>query len=419
MPFTCRGYTIASMGDLEARRKRVLLRVDLNSPIDPSTGEILDDSRIKEHASTIRVLLEMGASVAVMSHQGRPLSRDFTRLERHSVLLSKLVGVEVSYVDDVMGPEARRRIRALRPGDVLLLDNSRLHSEDVVEASPEVHASSIMVKTLAPLFDYYVNDAFSACHRSQASIVGFPLALPSAAGRLLEREVGALERATSGPERPKVFILGGAKVGDAVKLVSRLHSTGVADEILTGGLVALAFMAAMGYSMPRAVERALGEAGANDEVISEARRIIGKGAPVRVPIDFLVSRDGRVEVEPARGLKGAPGDIGPSTLEYYTAKLRKARVAVLRGPMGIIEDERFRRGTVRLLSELLERGVYTVIGGGHSNLLLSLLPPRLTKKIGHRSLAGGAMLQYLSGEPMPCLEALSKSFQKYWKKRAS
>ncbi len=414
MPLTCRGYTIASMRDLDARNKRILLRLDLNSPLDPATGEILDDSRLREHSKTIRELLEASASVAIMAHQGRPLSKDFTRLEKHSEALSRLLGLEVSYIDDVIGPEARRRIRALKPGEVLLLDNSRLLSEDFVEAEPKTHASSIMVRTLAPLFDYYVNDAFSACHRSQASIVGFPLALPSAAGIVLEEEVRALERVTRGPERPKVFVLGGAKVRDAIKLINSLHSAGTADEILTGGLVALAFLVAMGYDVSRSVERALKEASVTSEIINEARRLVGRGAPIRVPIDFLVPHNEGVEVEPARGLKRVPMDIGPSTLEYYAAKLRKARIAVFRGPMGVIEDERFRRGTARLISEALERGVYTVIGGGHSNVILSLLPPGLSKRLGHRSLAGGAMLHYLSGEPMPCLEALSESYRLYW-----
>ena len=415
MPLKCMGYTIASMGDIEARNKRILLRVDINSPLDPATGEIIDDSRLREHSRTVKRLLEAGASVAIIAHQGRPLSRDFTRLEKHSEALSRLVGVEVSYVDDVIGPEARRRIKALKPGEALLLDNSRLLSEDFIEAEPKAHASSIMVKALAPLFDYYVNDAFSACHRSQASIVGFPLVLPSAAGIVLEGEVRALERVTRGPERPKVFVLGGAKVRDAVKLIRSLHSSGTADEILTGGLVALAFMVAMGYDVSRSVEKVLEESGVTDEIINEARRLIGRGAPIRVPIDFLVTHNGGVEVEPARGLKRPPRDIGPSTIEYYAAKLRKARVAVFRGPMGVVEDERFRRGTLRLLHEALDSGVYTVLGGGHSNMLLSLLPPGLSKKLGHRSLAGGAMLQYLSGERMPCLEALSESYKLYWR----
>ena len=411
MTFTYNGKTIASLEDLDIRGKRVLLRVDINSPIG-SEG-LLDDTRLRMHAPTIKRLAEEGAGVAVISHQGRPLEGDFTRLKAHAERLAEILGMEVEYVPDIIGPYALRRIKELQPGRVVMLDNTRLLSEDYIQASPEAHASSILVTELSPHFNYYINDAFAVSHRSQASVVGFPLRLPSAGGPLMEKEVEALSRVLHGGERPKTLVLGGAKLGDAIKLIKSLVEAGSVDEILTTGLVSLLFHLAMGTRLPPAVEALIREK-AGGEAVVEARRLAAAGAPIRVPLDYMVEVDGGVEIQPAKTLRGSPKDIGPSTIEYYRYKLARSRVTVLRGPAGVIEDPRFRRGTEELLRAALESRAYVILGGGHFNAILSRMPRSLVERVGHISSGGGAMIYFLTRKPLPGLEALAESYKRFW-----
>lgn len=407
------GRRLLGLDDIDVSGKRVLVRIDINSPLGEN-GEILDDTRMRAHVPTIRELVDRGAMVVLLSHQGRPASGDFTRLARHAERLSTLLGMPVEYVDDVIGPEARRRINSLKPGRVLLLDNSRLVSEDYVEAPPEVHARGIMVSTLAPLFDYYVNDAFATAHRSQASIVGFPLVLPSAAGRLMEKELRALSRAVSRDERPKVFVLGGAKLKDAVKIIEFLVSSGVADAILTTGLVSLLFLLAQGYNVGDAEKVIVEKAG--EKVIEEARRLAAREPVIKTPLDYLAEIDGSVEVVEYSRIVGAPKDIGPATIEYYSREIRRARVVVMRGPAGVIEDPRFRRGTRALVAEALRSGAFTIFGGGHFNAILGELPEELRRRVGHISTGGGALLYFLSGRTLPGLKALADSYEAFMKR---
>ncbi len=411
MTFTYNGRTIASLEDLKLQGRRVLLRVDMNSPLGKEG--LIDDTRLRMHAPTIRMLIEEGAGVVVITHQGRPLETDFTRLKTHAERLSQILGIEVEYVPDIIGPYAIRRIKDLQPGRILMLDNTSLLSEDYIQASPEAHASSILVTELSPHFNYYINDAFAVSHRSQASVVGFPLKLPSAGGPLMEREVGALSRVLHGGERPKTLVLGGAKLGDAIKLVKSLVETGSVDEILTTGLVSLLFHLAMGTRLPPAVEALIREK-AGGEAVMEARRLAAAGAPIRVPLDYMVEIDGGVEIQPAKTLRGSPKDIGPSTIEYYRYKLARSKVTVLRGPAGVIEDPRFRRGTEELLRAALESGAYVILGGGHFNAILAKMPRSLVERVGHISSGGGAMIYFLTRKPLPGLEALAESYKRFW-----
>lgn len=412
MTFIYNGRTIASLGDLELRGRKALLRVDMNSPVGVDGG-LLDDTRLRMHAPTIKEMLDAGASVVVITHQGRPLEGDFTRLKPHSERLSSILGVDVEYVPDVIGPEAIRAIKALGPGEVLMLDNTRLMSEDYIQAPPEAHASTILVTELSPHFHYYVNDAFAVSHRSQATVVGFPYRLPSAGGPLMEREVLALSKVLEDGERPKTLVLGGAKLGDAIKLVKSLVETGSVDEILTTGLVSLLFHLAMGTRLPARVEALIRDK-AGGEAVVEARRLAAAGAPIRVPLDYMVEVDGAVEIQPAKSLRGAPKDIGPSTVEYYRYKLARSRVTVLRGPAGVIEDPRFRRGTEELLRAALESGAYVILGGGHFNAILARMPRSLVERVGHVSSGGGAMIYFLTRKPLPGLEALAESYRRFW-----
>jgi len=398
---------ILTLDDLDLSHKKVLLRLDINSPIDPDSQDILDDTRFRAHAPTIRELVEKGAAVVVMSHQGRPAGDDFVRLEKHARVLSRVTGLNVEYVDDVIGPEARKRISRLKPGQILLLDNTRLVSEDYIEASPEVHAKGIMVTTLSKHADAYVNDAFATAHRSQASIVGFPLVMPAAAGRLLEREVRALTRAVSTEEKPKVFVLGGAKLKDTVRVIRHLVESGAADEVLTVGLVGLLFLLVQGVSVGAAHKIIIKKAG--QETLDLARKLVATGAPIKVPRDFLAEINGNVEVVDAKSIRGAPKDIGPETVEYYGQLMEEARVIVMRGPAGVIEDPRFRSGTKLLVQKALETKAFTIFGGGHFNAILSTLPESLRQRVGHISTGGGALLYFLAGRELPGLKALAST----------
>ncbi|MEN2999577.1 MAG: phosphoglycerate kinase [Acidilobaceae archaeon] len=406
------GKKIATMDDVDFSRKKVLLRVDFNSPVDPRTGKLLDVSRIVEHSVTVKELAERGAAVVVMSHQGRPLDSDYVGLALHAEALSKVIGQEVKFVEDVTGPAARAAIERAEPGEVLVLDNTRFMAEDNVEAPPEKHANSVLVSRLSPLFSYFVNDAFATSHRSQATIVGFPLKLPSVAGRVMEKELKALNRVVEMPDRPKVFVLGGAKLDDTFKVVKHVVQSGIADEVLTGGLVGVMFLMAKGVEVPRDVAARV-MARIPPELFEEAKELVRKHDNVLAPQDFAVETKEGVSVSQAHSIAGAPKDIGPATVEDYRGKIERAKIVVMRGPVGVIEDQRFRAGTEALVRAALQSKAFTVFGGGHFISMAASLPEQERAKVGHISTGGGALLYFLAGNVLPGLEALARSNEKF------
>ncbi len=407
---------LPTIDDLDERYSlkgsKVLLRIDINSPVDPSTGEILDDARIRAHAVTVRELAERGAAVVVLSHQGRPGESDFVPLRQHARLLAKYSKIDVDYVDDVIGPEARKRIDALQPGQALLLDNTRLISEEIIEAKPERHAKSIFVKRLAPHVNYYVNDAFATAHRSQPSIVGFPLLMPSAVGRVMEKELAALARLYSAEERPRVFVLGGGKVHDTLRILEHLHANKAVDRVLTAGLIAELFMLAKGIDIGD-INRRLLESKGITALIPRARRLLLRGLPLETPVDFVTLVGGEVRVETVGNIRGLIRDIGPQTVKMYSEIMREARLIVLRGPAGVVEDPRFREGSRALVKAAVDSSAFVIIGGGHLNAIVSELG--LSGRLNlHVSTGGGALLLFLAGEELPGLVALQRSAAKYF-----
>ncbi|MET1129216.1 MAG: phosphoglycerate kinase [Thermoproteota archaeon] len=418
MPFSLPPYsTIATIDDLDEKvglkNSKVLLRVDINSPVDPATGAILDDTRIRRHSKTVRELAERGAAVVVLSHQGRPGDPDFVSLKAHREVLEKHVGLPVDFVEDVIGPTARKRIRELKPGEVLLLDNTRLVSEEIIEATPEKHASSIFVSRLASLVNCYVNDAFATAHRSQPSIVGFPMVLPSAAGRVMEEELKALAKVFAEGEeaRPRVFVLGGGKVHDTLRILENVLRNKAADRILTGGLVAELFMVAKGINLGDKNMSFLEEKGLL-ALVPRARRLLLRGLPVETPIDFVTEVEGAVRIEPASNVEGLIRDIGPETVKVYTEIVREARTVVLRGPLGVIEDPRFRIGSMEVMKAAASGDAFVIVGGGHMNLIASELGLTESDRV-HVSTGGGALLLLLAGEELPGIKALAISARKF------
>ncbi len=227
---------------METRDKRVFLRVDINVPLDPSTHQILDDTRIKAISKTLSELDE--ARVVLGSHQSRPGKDDFTSLEPHANLLSQYCSQKIKFVDDVIGPHALLKITKIQPGEILVLDNLRFCAEENIDDKREKLVKTHFVRRLAPLFDLYVDDAFATAHRSQPSIVGLPELLPSAAGRLMEKELDAVSTLLEEPKRPCVYALGGSKIEDKIPVIENILSRGKADKVLLGGVPAKLFLRA-------------------------------------------------------------------------------------------------------------------------------------------------------------------------------
>ncbi len=392
---------VRTLDDLDPAGSAVGVRVDINSPIGPD-GSLADDSRLRAHVETLQELLDRDARVVVLAHQGRPGGDDFTTLEAHTEALSELLSGDVSYVDATFSAEARRRVDALEDGAALVLENTRFYSEEYMEFDPEVAAETHLVRGLAPALDVYVNDAFAAAHRSQPSLVGLPQRLPGYAGRVMERELDALGDIASTPS-PRVYVLGGAKVDDSIDVAEAVLSSGLADTVLTSGVVGNALLHVAGVDLgvesTEVVQKRAGEALARAEALYEEY-----GDRIRLPSDVAVERDGeRVEVSVADlPVDEAAMDIGSETVADYADVLANAGTAILNGPAGVFEMDLFAHGT-RNLYEAARAAEFTVVGGGDTAAALRRLG---LSGFDHVSTGGGAALAMLTGESLPAVEAL-------------
>jgi len=397
---------LPTLNDIDVREKKVFMRIDINVPIDPATGEIIDDRRIRVHAQHVKEILDKYTPAFVLgSHQGRPGSPDFTTLEKHHELLEKYLGLKVKFVCDVIGPTALNEIKALKPGEVLLLDNLRLISEEIIEAPPEKHALSLFAKRLSSVVEVYVNDAFATAHRSQPSIVGLPLLLPSAIGPLFEKEIYALRRVFTDSEPPRIYVLGGKKVAEHMRVIENLLKNKLADRILTCGLLGLLFLAAKGVDIGPENLKLLEENGLTP-FIPRARHLLLRGAPIETPIDFKVKCNDTTKNVYLGELRGLVVDIGEHTVKIYEDLLKEAKTIVMRGPAGVIEVEEFRAGTLRILRSAIESSAFVLIAGGH---LSAMIPGELSSDRVHVSTGGNSVLLFLSGEELPAIKALELS----------
>jgi len=402
-----------TMDDFNLEGKKVLLRVDINSPIDPKTCRITDDTRIKSHAETIKELLGMGASVTVLAHQGRPGDSDFTTLAAHSQLLSKHVKTDVNYVEDLFGPSARSSISSAKPGEVILLENVRFYSEENIEKVPEAQAKTFLVRYLAPLFSVYVNDAFATAHRSHPSLTGFPIVMPSCGGRLLQKEVEFLSSVFSSSSKPCIFIFGGGKVPDSVQLMETLLPKGIADKVILTGLVSHLFMIASGKHLGKSTVKVMEGRGLNPMLPRAEALLKTYGDKIMMPVDVAVLKsNGRQETDLDHIRDDTPiYDIGRETVRFYSEEMRHARTVIMRGPAGYIEDPRFTKGSEELLRTLIKTNAKSLLGGGHLRAISERLG--IADKIGYFSTGGGAFITFLSGEKLPALEVLITSAQKF------
>jgi phosphoglycerate kinase len=396
-----------TIDDLEVEGKTVLVRVDINSPVDPLTGLLLDDTRIKLHAETIAELADKGAKTVLIAHQSRPGKKDFTTMEQHSEALSNLLDKPVSYVDDIFGSNAREAIKSMNGGEILLLENVRFYSEEILQREPPQQAETHMVKLLSPLADYFVNDAFAAAHRSQPSMVGFAVNMPSAAGRVMERELKALYSAVSNVERPCVYVLGGVKVDDSIMVMENALEAGSADYILTTGLVANIFLWGGGVNI-RKYNRKFIEDREYCEYVKTARNLCKKFKDqILVPTDLAVCKDDKRLEYPVGKLPNLPiFDLGTETTTEYARVIRNARTIFANGPAGVFEKEGFNQGTEDILNAISSSPGFSIIGGGH---LAAAANKMGLSGISHISSGGGASISLIAGERLPAVEVLRES----------
>ena len=400
-----------ALEDFDFRDRTVILRVDINCPLDKETLRIVNDSRIRRIIPTVRELVGKHAKVVMLAHQSRKGKWDFIPLDQHAELLSKHLGMPVRYVDDVIGEEARSAVAGLEPGSVLLLGNVRSLDSETAKGDMEFHADGEIVKALAPLADYYVCDAFGAAHRSQCSLVGFEARLPSASGRLMAKELHALEAIFGHPRRPSVFILGGAKFGDVSEMIDRVLGSGMADTVILVGLVGNAYLLARDVDIGDA-SRAVLQDELTPENLQAAKDIMAKyGQRVLLPVDVAVERNGRrVSVNIGDLPTAEPAlDIGDASAEKFRKVVLSSRTSFMSGPAGMIEKDGFEVGTRIIMSAMVDSGGQSVIGGGHTGGAAERFD--LADRFSYVSTGGGALETFLLGKPLPVVEALKHSME--------
>jgi phosphoglycerate kinase len=399
-----------TIDDFDTDGKTILVRVDLNSPMDPQ-GNILDDMRIRSHVATLKDLED--SKVVLVAHQSRPGKKDFTTMKPHANLMSKYLGKQVLYVDDIFGTYARTQISSMENGDVILLENVRFYSEESLERTPLEQSKTYPIKKLSPFVDIFLNDAFAVSHRSQLSVVGFTPVLPSGAGRVMEKELLSLDRGMKGAARPCIFVLGGAKVDDSLRVAENVLKSGAADRVLLTGVVANAALAASGANIGKVNLDFIKSQGYEDQ-IDKARELLAKFEDkVGLPIDVALNDNKkRVEVRVSDlNSESLPiNDIGIETIVDYSKEIENAKTVVLNGPAGVFEIAEFALGTTEII-KAATKSEFSIAGGGHITAEVERLG--LPHRFSHISTGGGAMIDYLSGMKLPGVEALKSSAKMY------
>ena len=397
-----------TIDDFDIEDKTVLVRIDINSPVDPSSGIILDDTRLKLHAQTVKELSNKGAKVVLLAHQSRPGKKDFTTLSQHAQALSDILNLRVKYVDSLFSNAAKEAIKSLKPHEILLLENARFFSEESLSRTPEEQSKTLLVRHLYPLIDYFVNDAFAAAHRSQASLVGFTVDTPSAAGRVMEKELTVIQDALDNVEHPCVFLLGGMKPEDSIDVMENVLSNGTADSILTTGIVGNIVLWAAGVDIGQVNKNFIASRGYED-MVEKAKELIDRfGDKVKYPIDVACDIDGqRVDIDFKEIPNKSIFDIGVKTISYYAKEIRDAKYIFANGPAGVFEDPKFSMGTEDLINAMATSKGFTLIGGGHIAAATAGLG--LEEHMSHLSSGGGACISMLAGKKLAAVEALKNS----------
>jgi len=399
-----------TLDDFDLNGKTVILRVDINCPLHQESLEIEDDNRIKQIMPTLRELVEKGSKVVIIAHQGRPGDWDFCSLDKHAKILSKHLGRDVKYIDDLHGDKAIEAIRKMAPRDVIVLKNVRELSCEQEKKPMEEHAKEELIQKLASVSDLYVSDAFGAAHRAQCSLIGFQAIMPSAAGRLMEKELTALGTVFNEPKRPCVFILGGSKFSDSIKVIDRILTKKIADQVILVGLSANAFLKARGVDLGNKSEEILMKEFTPENLEAAKKLLKEKGDRILLPLDVAVDDDGkRVDVM----IKDLPNDhpildVGPRSIEKFQKVIASAGTVFMSGPAGVYEREEFAYGTRELMKIAVGSGAFTVIGGGHTVSASEKFG--FYDKFSYVSTGGGALETYLLGKTMPVVEALKAAY---------
>ncbi len=388
-----------------------MLRVDFNSPIDPSTNQILDDKRFREHLPTVQALED--TRLVVLTHQSRPGKKDFTTLEAHAAKLERLLGRPVTYVDDIFGRCACETIRGAKRGDVLMLENLRFAAEENLTLKPEEAKKTLIVRKLASMAEFYVNDAFGTAHRSQPSIVGLPLALPSVAGLLMEKEITNLSRVFSDAPRPVTFVLGGTKVDDSIAVAQNVLAHGTADRVIVVGVVGNVFLLAAGHRIGRSSERLIEDLGYRAEIERAKKLLEVHGDRIVLPDSVAVREEGERVDYPVNAVPEDAQvlDIGTEAIRRLAEVITTSGTVVVNGPAGLFEEEPFALGTYEIL-RAASSVEFSVVGGGHSGAAVERLG--IEDRFTHISTGGGAAIEFLTGKKLPAIEALEMSRNLFW-----
>lgn len=397
---------IGTMKELGAEGKTVLLRLDLNSPIDPTSNLILDDKRFREHLPTIRAL--GNSRVVIVTHQSRPGKKDFTTLEAHAEKLEQLLGTPVNYVDSIFGHHAREAIHAMKTGDVLMLENVRFNAEENLTLKPEEAKKTHLVKKLSSMADVFVNDAFGTAHRSQPTVVGLPMVMRSAGGLLMEKEVSTLSKVFKGAPRPVCMVLGGTKVDDSIDVARNVLDKGIADNVIVIGVVANVFLIAAGYNIGKPSTQLIAQLKYQAE-IEKAKEILAQYRDrVIMPTTVAVRENNRrVEYSASKIPEDTPVlDIGMDSIHDFVGVLKKAGTVVFNGPAGLFEEPDFATGTYEMLKAASKVG-FSVVGGGHTAVVIEKMG--LERDFTHISTGGGACIEFLTGKVLPAVDALEQS----------
>lgn len=392
-------YNKKTVRDVDVRGKKILLRCDFNVPLDKATGAITSDKRIAAALPTIRYLLENGAAVIACSHLGKPKGERKMELSLRPVAkrLGELLERPVIFAADTVGPDARAKAAALKPGEIMLLENTRFEAG-------ETKNDPALAKEMASMAELYVSDAFGSVHRAHASTVGVADYLPAVSGFLVAKELEVMGKALDDPRRPFVAVLGGAKVSDKINVIGNL--LGKADTIIIGGGMAYTFAKAQGGS----IGRSLLEADKQEFALQMIARAKEKGVKFLLPVDTLAAKEFSADAKPVvvdsmaipDDMQGL--DIGPKTVELFCDAVKGAGTIVWNGPMGVFEFDAFAGGTRAMAQAMAESGAVTIVGGGDSAAAVEQLG--FADRITHISTGGGASLEFLEGKELPGVACL-------------
>lgn len=417
-------YGIYTLDDVDVRGKTVLCRIDINQPVDRSTGTLKSISRIRACVPTLQELSGKGAKLVLLAHQGSDIEyHNYYTTEPHAKVLLELLGREVRFIPDVCGPAAQEAIRTLQPGEILLLDNVRFMAEEQtlfelkLQLTHEQQAQTQLVRKLAPLADLYVCDAFAAAHRDQPSLCGFQQVLPSVMGRLFEKEYCVISGLMDAPAKPCTFVLGGAKISDAFLMLRTVLSSGAADMILTGGLVANIMLAAKGEQIGEGSLAFIEKSGYSSYIETAKELYAQHGDHIVLPVDGAWTKDG-LRQEAAVGSiprDVALTDIGSQTAVRYQEIIRTSKTVFVNGPMGVFEQCETELGTKAVWDALGDTAAYTVVGGGDS--ITATTKYGKTEQIDYICTGGGALIRFLTGEELPVVKAL-RDCASHWEERA-